>query len=425
MKTNPNKNILLFVGSVPSSVLHIIRKYEKDKKTKFRIAMLIDKRHKTKKESPPAEIDFVLRCDTHSVMALQKTLTPIQDQILIITCRGDKSIPMLARVIPHVPYLKTSSSKSLLWATDKIWMRRRLFLHNKRITPSYTLVSNTTNVSLKKIEKKVGFPLIVKPSGLSASRLVSIVYHKQELKTVLKKIFRSINVVYKKNGYTGDKKILVEQFMEGDMYSIDGYVNGRGKVYFCPLVAVQTGRSIGFDDFFGYKQSTPTLLKEKSIFEAEKTATEAVHALALRSTTVHIEMMRTENGWKIIELGPRMGGFRHQLYEMSFGINHTMNDILIRIPKKPQVPKKLLGYSMAMKFFAKKEGKIKSLIGLKRAKELKSFKKISIHKKIGDMCRFAKNGGNSVFDIILFNRDRSKLLADVRRLEHMVKIETV
>ncbi len=420
------KNILLFVGTLPAGVIKIIRKYEKQKKIKFRIALLTDKKHKKTKEKTPSSqgVNIVLDCDTTSALALQKILAPYQDDLLAISSRGESSIPLLARVVPHVPYLKTSSPASLLWATDKIWMRRRLFLHDTRITPSYTLVSDTKQASFKKIQKKVGFPLIVKPSGLSASRLVSIVYHKEELKKVLKQVFRQIHSVYKKNGYIGEKKVLVEQFMEGDMYSIDGYVTGRGKVYFCPMVSVKTGKSIGFDDFFGYQQSTPTLLKEKSIAQAEKVATSAVHALALRSTTVHIEMMRTEKGWKIIELGPRIGGFRHMLYEMSFGINHTMNDILIRIPQKPVLPKKILGHSVAMKFFAKKEGRITSLVGLKRAQELKSFKKISIHKKIGDQCKFAKNGGNSVFDIILFNKDRSKLLADVRRLEQMVKIET-
>lgn len=420
------KDIILFVGNIHGHMIAAIRQYERKHKQKFRVALLCDTKSKIsqKKEISPDGVNLLFDCDLNSDMALQETLAPIRKQILAITCRGDNHIPLFAHVIPHVPYLKTPTPESLLWATNKLWMRRRLFLHNKSITPAYTLVSNTAAAALKKIEDKVGFPLVVKPSGLGASRLVSIVYHKNELRTVLKKVFRKINAVYKKTGYHGEKKVLVEQFMEGDMYSIDGYVTGRGKVYFCPIVSVKTGRSIGFDDFFGYQQSTPTNLHEQSIRAAEKVATSAVHALALRSTTVHIEMMRTEKGWKIIELGPRIGGFRHKMYELSYGINHTMNDIFIRIPQKPVIPTKILGHSMAMKFFAKKEGQLKSLIGIKRAQGLQSFQKIYIHQKVGDRCTYAKHGGNSVFDIILFNKERPKLLADVRRLEQMVKIET-
>ncbi len=77
-----------------------------------------------------------------------------------------------------------------------------------------------------------------------------------------------------------------------------------------------------------------------------------------------------------------------------------------------------------MKFFAKKEGKLIKLTGIKKAQELKSFKRIYISKKVGDSCTYAKHGGVSVFNIILFNKDRSLLLADIRRLEKMIHIET-
>lgn len=421
------KNIILFVGPAKTTVLESIHAFEKKMKQKVRVGFITDIKTRKKRDPNlklPVDIEFQIICDTTSDIALQKALSPYKDELLLVTCRGDNYIPILSHVIPHVPYLKTPSPTSLLWATDKLWMRRRLYFHNKKITPTYTLVSDTSSASLKKIEEKVGFPLIVKPTGLGASRLVSIVYHKTELKDVLKKIFRKLNSVYKENDYNGEQKVLVEQFMDGEMYSIDGYVTGKGKVYFCPLVHVKTGRSIGFDDFFGYQQGTPALLKKENVEEAEKVAQEAVHALALRYTTVHIEIMRTEHGWKIIELGPRIGGFRQKLYHYSFGIDHGMNDLLVRVPEKPIIPKKVLGHSMAMKFFAPKEGRLKKLTGIKKSQELTSFKKIMVHKKIGELCRYAKHGGSSVFDIILFNKERSKLLADIRRLEQMIKIET-
>jgi len=253
---------------------------------------------------------------------------------------------------------------------------------------------------------------------------VTIVYHREELEKVLRRIFRTIKSTYQKSDGMWEPKVLVEQFMEGEMYSFDAHVTSRGKIYFCPPVHIKTGRSIGFDDFFGYKQMTPTLLKKSSIAEAETVATKAIHALALRSTSVHIELMKMENGWKVIELGPRLGGFRQDLYQLSYGINLTMNDIKVRIPEKIEIPKKVLGHSVAMKFFAKKEGTLKNLIGIKKAQQLKSFYKITINKKIGSKCRYAKNGGSSVFNIILFNKDRSKLLADIRRLEQVIRIET-
>jgi hypothetical protein len=101
-----------------------------------------------------------------------------------------------------------------------------------------------------------------------------------------------------------------------------------------------------------------------------------------------------------------------------------MNDILTHIPEKVSVPKKVLGYSASLKFFAKNEGILTKLTGIKKAQELVSFYNININKKVGDRCAFAKNGGKSVFNIMLFNENRSALLADIRRLEQMIVIET-
>lgn len=419
------RNIILYVGKLYGHMVEAIRAYEKKHDNTFRIAFLYDQKSKRVKLDDAAQFaDMLIPCDTTSPMSIQTALRPYQDELLAITCRGEDYISTLARIIPHVPYLKTATAESLLWSTDKLLMRRRLFIHNKKITPAYTVVSDTSKASLDKIKKKVGFPLVVKPSGLAASRLVTICFHQEELETTLKKVFKKINKVYSETGGNWEPKVLVEQFMDGEMYSIDAYVSGRGKVHFLPMVHVKTGRAIGFDDFFGYSQMTPTLLKKESIAAAENVATQAIHALGLRSTTAHVELMKTEDGWKVIELGPRIGGFRQMMYDMSFGINHTMNDVLIRIPEKPIIPKKLKGYTVAMKFFAKKEGKLTKLSGLKKAQELASFKKIYVHKKLGDSCAYAKHGGSSVFDIILFNPSRSELLADIRRLEQGVKIET-
>lgn len=423
MNTQTEKNIILYIGKINSVMVEALRAYEKKHRKTYRIALLLDKKD-IKHAKQEALADIVIECDTNSPLSIQKALLPYHDAILGMTCRGEDQIPLYAKIIPHLPYLKTPTSESLLWACDKISMRRRLYVHNKKITPAYTLVSDTSPAAFAKIEKKVGYPLIVKPTGLAASRLVTICFHREELEKSLKKIFKSIHKVYRDNGYTNPPQVLVEQFMEGDMYSIDGYVTSRGKVHFCPMVHIKTGRTIGFDDFFGYQQMTPTLLKKESVTAAQHVAREAVKALALRSTTVHIELMKTERGWKIIELGARVGGFRQQMYEFSYGINHTANDVLIRIPEKPLIPQKVKGYTVAMKFFAKKEGRLTKLTGIKRARELESFKEIHINKKIGDLCTFAKNGGSSVFNIILFNKDRSKLLADIRRLEQMVEMQT-
>jgi biotin carboxylase len=420
------KNIILFAGKVFPQMIEDIRRWSKTNHRSFRVAIFRDKNHilKPKEVAAEALADIIIICDTFSPTAIQKALLPYEKHFFAITCRGEDSIPLLARTIPHVPYLRTPTSESLIWSSDKLLMRRRMRIYSSKIAPKYTTVKNTSVASLKKIEEKVGFPLMVKPTGLAESRLVTLCFHKEELEKTLKHTFRHINSVYKEAAGNWEPRILVEEYMEGDMYSVDAYVSPRGRVYFCPMVHVTTGRSVGFEDFFGYKQMTPTKLSKKSTGEGELIAKQAIYALGLRSTVAHVELLKTETGWKVIELGARIGGFRPMLYEKCFGINHTMNDILVRAGEKPMIPRKVKGYGTAMKFFAKKEGRLQSIHGLKKVQLLSSFQEIFPHKKTGDFCRFAQHGGGSVFDIILFNKSRTKLLADIRRVEQSVDIVT-
>ena len=111
------------------------------------------------------------------------------------------------------------------------------------------------------------------------------------------------------------------------------------------------------------------------------------------------------------------------MYELSYGMDHSMNDILIRIPKKPVLPKKTKGVTVVMQFYARQKGRLVSLEGINKARKLESFSTITIKKKLGDMCDFARNGDDPVFDIVLFNKDRSRILADIRRLEQAIAIK--
>ena len=418
------RNMILFVGSFLGTQDTALKKISKMLDRNITACVLLDVTdNSVKKEIPKNSKNIFLDCDFSSPLAIERTIKPYKDRFLAVTCRAEKNIPLLKKIIPHVPYLNSPTELSLDWTTDKIKMRQLLRNYDKSISPNFLVAHDSSKETLDRIEKQIGFPLILKPSGLAASLLVTVCYYREELEDNLKNTVKKINQTYKKRKGRGDPQILVEEFMEGSMYSIDVYVNQRGVMYFTPLVHVRTGRSIGFDDFFGYMRITPTLLKPHKVEAAKKAAEKTIEALNIRSTTCHIELMKTEDGWKVIELGPRVGGFRHEMYELSFGIDHTMNDILIRIPKKPILSKKIRGYTVALKFYARKKGRLLNIVGINKTRKLESFVSIKLYKQKGDMCDFARNGDDPVFDVILFNKNRSKMLADIRRIEKSIDIQ--
>jgi len=417
------RDMILFVGSYLDVQQKAIKKLGTKLGKDLVACVLLDVADLTaKKQLPTDSKAVVLECDFTDA-GIQKALKPYKHRFVALTCRAEKNIPLLKKVVPHVPYLNTPTEKSLDWTTDKIKMRQMLRGYDKDISPKFIVAHDASPETLNRIEKTVGFPLIIKPAGLAASLLVSLCYHREELETNLQKTVKKIDQIYKKKKGRGEPQILVEEFMEGSMYSIDSYVNQRGVVYHAPLVHVRTGRSVGYEDFFGYMRISPVNIKPYKVEAARRVAEKAIEALNMRSTNCHIELMRTEDGWKVIEMGPRVGGFRHEMYELSYGIDHSMNDILIRIPKKPVLTKKVKGYTVVMQFYARDKGRLTSLEGINKVRKLESFSRINIKKKIGDMCDFARNGDDPVFDIVLFNKDRSRILADIRRLEQTVSIK--
>lgn len=423
----PDKDIILFINNVSQDALESIRKYGRRRRKRFRIALIKNTKLSSVERDDDAkekDIHIKLSCDFSSPLKISETLKPYLDRLFAVTSREEVNVASFAQVVPHIPYLRTPNSESLLWATDKLAMRQRLHLFDKKIVPEFEVVSSVSKKSLDELKSKIGFPLVLKPAGLASSLLVNICFHKEELEQSLRKIFRKIRKLYKDNNRQEKPHVLAEQFMEGEMYSVDVYVTSRGKIESCPLVHVKTGRQIGFDDFFGYQQITPTTLTKEKIQDAEAVATKAVHALGLRSSTVHIELMLTNHGWKVIELAPRIGGMRHKMYNLAFGIDHSLNDILIRVQRRTHIPKTVKGFVAFLKIYAKQEGVLTELKGVKKIEALTSFKEIKVNKKIGDMCRFAKHGDRAVIQLLLFNKQRSNLLADIRRVEQTVEIVT-
>lgn len=409
---------------MPEGTVESIRRYEKETNQKFRILLLWDSRVKGLEDTQGLPgIDIIVSCDFSKPEKIAAALLPYQEELLAITCRGEEHIARFAAVIPHVPYLRTPTTESLRWASDKYEMRKRMKLYDPKIVPQFTLVKENSKKERQRIIEKIGFPMIVKPTNLAASLFVSVCYHEEDLEKTLRSTLSKLRKAYEADHRMEEPKLIAEEFMDGDMYSIDSYVGARGKVEHCPLVKVVTGKKIGHDDFYGYLQITPPVFKRETVLKAESVAEKAIHALGLRSTITHIELMKIDDEWKVIEVAARMGGFRHVLHSLTCGIDHALNDILVRIPHKQIIPKKCTGYACAMKWFAAKEGKITEMKGIKKIEQLESFHSITVNKKVGDKAVFARKGGRSIFNLIMHNADRAKLLADVRRVEQCVEIK--
>lgn len=422
------RDLILFVGGLRDDAGAVVTAYEAKYRKPVKALYMGNTKSKDflVKASPVYRrkiIEIPMEFRKLNATMVSHALAPYADRLLTATCTREYNVRTYHKIIPHIPYLFAPTQDSLDWATDKVEMRQRIREKAPEISPKFMLVEDMKESTIKKVEKQIQFPLILKPAGLAASKHVAVCYYREEFEKSLKNTMTSLGKLYKERERDDKPKVLVEEFMEGVMYSIDAYVNARGYVYHCPPVHVKTGITIGFDDFFGYSRILPVQLKDYKIERANQAVTSAIHALGLRNVSCHAELMKTEDGWKIIEVGPRVGGYRPKMYQLSYGIDHLLNDVLIRIPQKPVIKHRARKTVAVLQYFARTEGVLDVIDGIKKVPKLESFEDIDIKHKKGDICKFAKNGGSSVFDVTLAHKSRSIVLADIRRLEQSIDIK--
>ena len=422
MKLN-NKNIILFIGNIPNRYVEVIKKIEMDIKMGFRIVIFLDNKEKLLLfPRNRNKIYKIIRCNSNNKKEIKEMLISIKKDVLIIYYIFEKDADFYCEVLKNIKLENNPTIESIKKSTDKIKMRKAFCKYDPSMIPKFMLVKNKNNLEL--ISKKIGFPCILKPAHLSKSRLVTVSQNKDELKKNLNNTFNVINKVYKKWKIKPEPLILAEEMMIGKMYSVDACIDNKQKIYLTPVVGLATARDVGIDDFHHYARILPSNLSSNEIKKVHSIAKKGIVALGLKNSVAHIELMKTKNGWKIVEIGSRMGGYRNKMLKISYDIKYFENYFLIRINKKLTFKDKLIAHSTVIEFFPKEEGYLKSVKGIRKIKKLDSFSEMEINSKIGDFVGFAKNGYLNVLYILLGNKNKKTFYKDLKIVKSLIKIET-
>lgn len=418
------KNIILFVGNVHDTYIEEIIEMNKKRKNNFRIALLYDidiVRMNLSSENQKA-FDYFEMCDSKNRKEIKKKLKKIKDEIISVYIVYEKYMEFYIDVLKILGIKNYSSPDSLRASIDKFKMRKAFYKYDPSITPKFIQVKSKKDIDL--VVKKIGFPCIIKPAHLLKSKLVSISNNKEELKCNIENTFKLIEKTYDRLRVKSKPIILAEEMMDGKAYSVDVYVDSNKKMYFTPFISQITAKDLGIDDFYIYIRMNPSSLTQKEIKAASDVSAKSIVALNIKNTVVHIELMKTKKGWKIIELGPRIGGYRMEMLKYAYGINHFENCVLTRLNKNPIINNKIIKYTTVLEFFPEKEGYIKSIKGIRKVKKLNSFYSMKVNSKVGDLAGFSKNGFLDVLYVILKNKNKKIFYRDVEKIKDIIKIET-
>lgn len=317
--------------------------------------------------------------------------------------------------IPH------ASDQAVAAATDKRFMRACFRKHAPHITPAFRSVRNEED--LRTFAKRYGFPLMLKPTNLIKSLLVTKNASLPELLKNYRKTIRNIGKIYEKEGILKTPGIIVEECLVGSFHSVDTFVGDDGSVKTLDPVDLVMGTELGLDDNFNYLRTLPSRLGAADVSAAKRLAEDAIYAIGLRNSPAHIEFVRTKTGMKVIEIGARVGGYRPRLYAASFGINVLRAQVAVGQGKPVTLNKTGLKKRSALfEIFPERRGRLHSIRSINRLSSRKSVTYVSVKRRFGDIVGPSKDGHRATAVVFLVNENEATFQDDLAFVKKNVRV---
>lgn len=236
--------------------------------------------------------------------------------------------------------LTANSAECILKTTNKYFMRSALKAAKIPVPEFHHVDMGTYGKQIKNMK----FPVIVKPTDRSGSRSITKINSLEEAKPA---VARAVADSF-------EKKAIVEEYLEGDEYSLEA-ISHNGKHTFLAITKKQTTGAPHYIETGHMQPAKLTNAQEEKIkTEIEK----ALNALEIATGASHSEFRLDKNdNVNIIEIGARMGGdcIGSHLVSLSTGYDFLEMVIDAATGKPPGLVKKSIPKKAAIKFILDRE----------------------------------------------------------------------
>jgi biotin carboxylase len=266
-----------------------------------------------------------------------------------IVCWSETDVP-LKNFLASALQLAGMSEQAVRHSRDKITMKQRL-KHLGPMIPAFHEVSSL--VDARVAAARIGYPVIVKPASGSGSKGIFKVENESALEQALVLLADIATDKFDSVFAAFGGKIILEEFVEGPEFSVDGYV-AEGNI-----------TVIGITD---YQSHTDTFVENRHIFpsrysnaiqeEITDCAKTIVRELAIDNTVFHLEGKYTRSGFRFIECAARPAGgyISTHLLQHASRHQHLQNYIRICTGLKPSALQLMQDYVGVRYLFAEKPG---------------------------------------------------------------------
>ncbi|AFT90564.1 ATP-grasp domain-containing protein [Paraburkholderia phenoliruptrix] len=227
---------------------------------------------------------------------------------------------------------------------------------------------------------QVGFPAVLKPVDGCGSQLVTRVNSLAELQFAVE---RAMHQGVVDMGRKIGNVLLLEQYLEGPEYSIEGYIDGRG-----PRVVAVTEKLLSAEPYFVEMGHTVEAALTPEHRAALVAYIEKITArIGLTLGVFHAEARITRDGPVLIEIAARLGGDRiYRLVELSKSL--SLPEVMIRshlgdANPAPGYDTEVTTCASGVRFLAPVTGRFASAAAVERVRAMPGFEEIEVHSHIG------------------------------------------
>ena len=296
----------------------------------------------------------------------------------VMTLASDRPVPTAAAVAESLGLVGISCAAAIN-ATDKARMRDALGAHGVPV-PVYRRARSFSEYS--SALKDFCGRCIVKPADSSGSRGIFLLDDTGDEAMAERAYAHSMAA-------SRGSEILVEDYMRGPEVSVET-LSLDGEIH---VVAVTDKLTTGAPHFVEMGHSEPSRLTADIQERILAVTRDAVRALGITVGPSHTEVIVTEEGPKIVEVGARLGGdnITAQLVPLSTGVDMVRCSIAIALGEKPDL-RSTVRAGAAVRYFNVPPGVIHAVTGVERALEIPGVRNITFVKGVGDtVCDIASS----------------------------------
>lgn len=319
-----------------------------------------------------------------------------------------------------IPFISLENVDGVI---EKDAMRAILIERAPHITPSFKVIDSEKD--LFEFTEKHGYPVMLKPAALDRSRLVIKANNHDEARAFFNDMRDRITSLYDKRANDTSPKIIVEQYMTGPKYSVEGVVDKNGVLYTPDTVTdLWFGYDIGINDPMNYLRVIPSMQSKETVNKLIACAKDAVAALKMKSCSIHAELIMVDGEAKLIEIAARVGGYREEMYRTCFGYSLVEAEIRVQLGETniDFSPRTVIRPTAALKVYALEEGILKTVENVDLISSVASFMyspKTGLE-KIGELVGPSRLGYHEVLSAFMSNENEADLLHDCNLIQKKV-----